>query len=236
VNQPDKATCLSQAPFWRKHCYRENAHGSGDVTATWQPTGESQTSTTNNGCAIDYHGSCPHNEGFTNTIEWTHPDEATCFSRAQDWAKHCYRENAHGSGDVTATWQPTGESQTFTTNNGCAIDYHGSCPHNEGFTNTIEWTHPDEATCFSRAQDWANHCYREAAHGSGDVTVTWQPTGVSQTFTAAASCSVTCSIDAVSGLLSTEHVTTSGHKFHRCYHDSELAATHCACECSNTAF
>jgi hypothetical protein len=54
--------------------------------------------------------------------------------------------------------------------------------------------------------------------------------------TGAASCSMTCTIDAVSNILSTQHITTSGHAFHRCYHDDAVSATHCACQCSNTAY
>jgi hypothetical protein len=163
------------------------------------------------------------------------------LNRAQAWANHCYRETAHGSGDVTVTWQPTGVSQTFTTNDGCAIDYNGSCPYGER-ENGIEWTHPDEATCLSRAQAWANHCYREAAHGNGDVTVTWQPTGVSQTFTRtlAPTCSVSCEIQAVTigaathSLVVVTHDTTSGHTHHRCYATDFLNPTAgCTCLCCN---
>ena len=49
-------------------------------------------------------------------------------------------------------------------------------------------------------------------------------------------CSVTCDVDATSGVLTTHHDTATGHAFHRCYHDDSISSTHCACDCKNTAF
>jgi hypothetical protein len=112
-NQDDEAACLSRAHAWVNSCYREAAHGHGAVTATWVPTGATETFTTNNGCYIDYNGSCPEAER-DNKMEWTHADEATCLNRAHAWANSCYREVAHGNGAVTATWVPTGATETFT--------------------------------------------------------------------------------------------------------------------------
>jgi len=229
---------LEAAHAWANYCYRDVAHGQGSVTATWAPTSASKTFTTNQGCAIDYNGSCPYAER-DNKIEWTHADEATCLKRAHAWANYCYREAAHGHGAVSATWVPTGASETFTTNNGCYIDYNGSCPYAER-DNKMEWTHADEATCMTRAHAWAHWCYREADHGNGAVTATWGATGATKTFTMAQTptCSVHC--DIVNDMVVVTHDTTSQHSHHRCYNAEHKQGwgqpvSSCLCSCCNAA-
>jgi hypothetical protein len=49
-------------------------------------------------------------------------------------------------------------------------------------------------------------------------------------------CSMTCTLDSATNVVSAIHDATTGHAFHRCYHDADVSATACACECSDTAY
>jgi hypothetical protein len=49
-------------------------------------------------------------------------------------------------------------------------------------------------------------------------------------------CSMTCTLDSATKVVSAIHDATTGHAFHRCYHDDTVSATHCACQCSDTAY
>jgi hypothetical protein len=44
-------------------------------------------------------------------------------------------------------------------------------------------------------------------------------------------CSMTCTLDSATKVISAIHDTTSGHDFHRCYHDATVSATACTCSC-----
>jgi hypothetical protein len=144
-------------------------------------------------CKVDYHGSCPFNgHGSTPSITDV-ADEATCLTKAEHVRNYCYRTQAHGNGAVTTTWLANGASSTSTANNGCELDYHGSCPNAPASQNKIQWGVADEETCLNKAKWWATHCHKTQAHGNGAVTATWVPNGAvvaSSTFAAINGCEI----------------------------------------------
>jgi len=200
--------------------------------------GASETFIANNGCELDYHGSCPNVPTQQNKIEWGTADETTCMAKAKWWVSHCHKTQDHGNGAVTANWMPNGtvvNSSTFAAINGCEIDYHGSCPYNGATETYMNWGVTNEATCLAKSQHLANYCHQNS-NGTGTVTTTWIVNGtVLSTQTFPTPCTVSCALTPITidsivhNLVKVTHDTTSKHTHHKCYATNSI----CDCKCCN---
>jgi hypothetical protein len=173
-------------------------------------------------------------DGCKTQCEATANCAAYAFRAADGYCMNCALDSAEaGQGGFDMHYMPITHSTPTpdTKCNGAERIFSAS----SGMTrNTCKTQCENTANCKAYAFSGTGYCMGCDGIGTRSLDSTQGGFDMHELIFPSMPCSVTCTI--TSGMISTQHVTTSGHAFHRCYHDSDVSATDCTCECSNTAF